>query len=212
MHRFVIVGLLSLALAAAAGAAAAEAPSPIKTAELSARLYAAGIAVRAPVLVLAAAKLRKEIAPTPGGRAADGAGPATGAGAPLDWEAMLDTAAGFATGDDAMLGLIEDARVEGMKGVVKGPIYSNGEVAGGMTDVYSGVGFKGGEYAEVYVEGKGRSDLNLFVFDAAGRLVCSDTDISDIAYCGWRPATGGDFEIKVENRGKQANAYALMSN
>ena len=72
--------------------------------------------------------------------------------------------------------------------------------------------FKGGEYAEVYVEGRGTSDLNLYVYDAQNRLVCSDTDISDIAYCGWRPAKTAAFSVKVENKGKSGAPYSMMTN
>ena len=72
--------------------------------------------------------------------------------------------------------------------------------------------FKAGEYAEVYVEANDGSDLNLYIYDSAGRLVCSDTDESSISYCGWRPAEAGEFTIKVENRGGGDTGYALMTN
>ena len=70
-----------------------------------------------------------------------------------------------------------------------------------------------GDYAEVYVEAKETaSDLNLFVRDGRGRLVCSDTDISAIAYCGWRPATSEFFTVEVVNRGPAASSYSLVTN
>ena len=184
--------------------------SPVKMAELSARLYAAGQAAQDPVLILAAAKLRKQTNPIEIVRPADGTDSATGT--PLGWEEMLAAAAALAVGDDVLLGLIEDARAETTKGVVTGPVYNIGSLAGGRSDTYPRIDFKGGEYAEVYVEAKTAVDLNLTVRDAQGRLVCADSDASHIAYCGWRPAENGGYVLLVENKGKAATGYALMTN
>lgn len=230
--------LLSAACAAALSLAApARAQtSPLRLAELSFQLYAQGIAAKDPVLVLAAARLRQgldlsageariagaarlpgkpvsvglsggaRIAPEKAGD--DEAGPAT----PLSAADMLDAAADLAAGDEALLGLIEDARAEGGRGVATGQVYSISEIRDGGTDTYDPLPFRGGEYAEVYVESRDGSDLNLFVYDDQGRLVCSDTDISAIAYCGWRPAANGAFTIEVKNRGQGGAGYALMTN
>ena len=75
--------------------------SGVKTAELSAQLYAAGVAAGDPVLLIAAAKLRKPLAFRGEGEA------------PLGWEAMLTQAEYLAAGDDVLLGLITDVRAEG---------------------------------------------------------------------------------------------------
>ena len=188
----------------------AETPSPVKVAELSARLYAAGMEAGDPLLVLSAAKLRKGLALVAGNRAAvEGV---AGQGAPLGWKEMLASAAGLAAGDEALLGLIEDAKVEASKGVASGPVYNIGSLGNGRGDTYPPIEFRGGEYAEVYVEAKAAVNLNLGVYDDKGRLVCSDTDISHIAYCGWTPATPGSFTLKVENKGPAAADYALMTN
>ena len=188
----------------------AETPSPVKVAELSARLYAAGMEAGDPLLVLSAAKLRKGLALVAGNRAAvEGV---AGQGAPLGWKEMLASAAGLAAGDEALLGLIEDAKVEATKGVASGPVYNIGSLSNGKGDTYPPIEFRGGEYAEVYVEAKAATNLNLGVYDDKGRLVCSDTDISPIAYCGWTPATGGSFTLKVDNKGPVGADYALMTN
>ncbi len=189
---------------------AANPLSPIKTAELSARLFAAGEAARDPILILSAAKLRKSINPEQTDRSAEGGEAASGG--PWGWEEMLARAEELATGDDAILGLIEDARAETTKGVVTGPVYNIGSLGGGRSDKYPKIEFKGGEYAEVYVEAKSSVDLNLTVQDAQGRLVCADSDVSHIAYCGWRPAENGSYILLVENKGKAATSYALMTN
>lgn len=204
---------LALSLACALGAAPAafaEAPSPVKTAELSARLFATGVEMQDPLLMLSAAKLRKTLNPAETSRAPDDGTPATDL--PLGWEEMLAAAAPLAEGDDTLLGLIDDIRAESTKGVATGPVYNIGNIRNGKTDTYASVSFVGGEYAEVYVEAKGGADLNLTVLDAQGRLVCSDTDKSHIAYCGWRPSATEPFSIKVENRGPSGVNYALMTN
>ena len=205
MRLMLAVCVMSLALPAWA-----EGPSPVKVAELSARLYAVGMEAGDPVLVLSAAKLRKSIAPVAGDRAAvDGV---AGQSAPLGWEEMLASAAGLAAGDEVVLGLIEDASVEANKGVASGPVYNIGSLGNGKGDTYPPIEFRGGEYAEVYVEAKAATNLNLAVYDDKGRLVCSDTDISHIAYCGWTPASAGTFTLKVDNKGPSAADYALMTN
>lgn len=202
--------LLALSIATLALPALAEGPSPVKIAELSARLYAAGIEAGDPLLVLSAAKLRKTLAPVAGERTAvDGV---AGQGAPMGWDEMLEAAAGLAAGDEIVLGLIEDARVETVKGVASGPVYNIGSLGNGKGDTYPPIEFRGGEYAEVYVEAKAATNLNLAIYDNKGRLVCSDTDISHIAYCGWTPASAGTFTLKVDNKGPVGADYALMTN
>ncbi|HSF63840.1 MAG TPA: hypothetical protein VLA78_05605 [Paracoccaceae bacterium] len=200
--------LLSAALALPA---TAEPLSPVQTAALSARLYDAGVQAGDPVLILAAARLRKTIAPEAApGRAADGG--EAGTDAPLTWEAMLATAEALSEGDEVMAGLYDDLRAETTKGVVSGPVYNIGSLGRGKRDTYGRIDFKGGEYAEVYVEAQSSVDLNLTVVDAQGRLVCADTDISHIAYCGWRPDAAGAFTLIVDNKGAAATGYALMTN
>jgi hypothetical protein len=135
-----------------------------------------------------------------------------GEGTPLSWEEMLASAAGLAGEDETLMGLIEDAKAEATKGVASGPVYNIGSLGNGKGDTYPPIEFRGGEYAEVYVEAKASVNLNLTVYDDKGRLVCSDTDISHIAYCGWTPASAGSFTLKVDNKGPAAAAYALMTN
>lgn len=205
MRRLLAVCMMFLALPAWA-----EGPSPVKVAELSARLYAAGMEAGDPLLVLSAARLRKTLTPVAGDRAAvDGI---AGEGAPLGWEEMLASAVELAGDDATLLGLIADATAETNKGVASGPVYNIGSLGNGKGDTYPPIEFRGGEYAEVYVEAKATTNLNLVVYDDKGRLVCSDTDISHIAYCGWTPATAGSFTLKVDNKGPMGADYALMTN
>ena len=184
--------------------------SAVKVAELSARLFALGTDTQDPLLIITAAKLRKTIAPVPTDRAATGGKTATDA--PLGWKEMLASAEPLAADNPDLLTLIDDVGVETTKGVASGPVYNIGVLTNGGDDTYPPIEFRGGEYAEVYVEAKSATNLNLTIMDDRGRLVCADTDISPIAYCGWTPATGGTFTLTVENKGPVAANYALMTN
>lgn len=207
MRRLTTAALLLTALALPA---MADPLTPVKKAELSARLFATGLEDADPLLILSAAKLRKQLAPTKSDRSATGGEAADDA--PLSWEDMLAAAEPLAEGNDLLLALIEDIRAESTKGVASGPVYNIGKLGNGGNDTYPPIEFIGGEYAEVYVEAKSATNLNLTITDAKGRLVCSDTDVSHIAYCGWTPDAGGTFTLKVENKGPAGASYALMTN
>lgn len=203
--------LIALTLAFAAPAHAAGELPPLRAMEMSRQLFEAGMAARDPLLMASAAQLRKGVAVEAVERAGSDGEAVTGE-APMSWEAMLDAAEEAAGEDAAMLSVIEDIRLASTKGVSTGPVYSISRLAAKKTDTYPPLPYDGGKYAEVYVEGGGGSDLNLYVYDAKGRLVCSDTDISDVAYCGWRPASSEAFTVKVENKGAGTNRYSLMTN
>ena len=212
MRRLSLAAILlaSIALPTLALPSYAETLTPVKTAELSARLYATGLELGDPLLILSAAKLRKSLGLTATPRLPEGGVADTET--PLSWQDMLASATDLAADDETLLGLIDDISAESNKGVFSGPVYNIGSLKNGGKDSYPGVEFVGGEYAEVYVEAKSATDLNLSIYDAQGRLVCSDTDASHIAYCGWRPADTGSFTMKVENHGPQGAKYALMTN
>lgn len=195
--------------------ALADGPAPLRQIEASRVAYDAGIANDDPLLVLAAAKLRRGTDLQEADRTPDEIDAGTGTGADtefLTWQSMVEEARALARGDPAMLGVIDDMVDESTKGVVIGPVYNRARLGPKGRDVYGKVPFKGREYAEIYVEARGPQDLNLFVYDAQNRLVCSDTDPSAIAYCGWTPRKTGDFSIRVENASGASAAYALITN
>ncbi|MFN3973629.1 MAG: hypothetical protein ACK4L4_20260, partial [Gemmobacter sp.] len=158
------------------------------------------------------ARLRRSVNPVAGDLRPTDPEDATATPPPLGWQEMLAEAARLAPGDALIADLIDEVQSETAKGVVSGPIYGLSALNAGRNDLYERVPFEGGAYAEVYVEARNRSDLKLFVEDDRGRLVCSDTDVSHIAYCGWRPGMTAGFTIRVENRGPQRANYALMTN
>jgi hypothetical protein len=196
---------------ASTGVASAQDIRPLSQIKTSGEVYALGVETRDPLLIIAAAKIRKQTNLTPTDRQPEGGGDLAEGGF-LDWSKMLDVAQDFASGDNSMLGLIEDVRAENSKGVIDGPLYSIIKIKSGGNDTYKSLPFEGGKYAEIYIEGNGNSDLNLFVYDDQNRLVCSDTDASDIAYCGWRPVSSAPFSVTVKNKGGSSNQYSLITN
>ncbi len=203
------LGLIIGAMLIGTGAVA-RADTALQQMQTARAMYEIGVAQDDPLLILAAAKLRKAIPTDPGTLTPEGG--ALTEGEPLGWQAMLAAAAPLVAGDPTLEGLAEDIEAERSKGVTNGPVYSIVKIGGGATDTYPSVPFTGGEYAEIYVEGPSGGDLNLLVHDAKGRLVCSDTDISAIAYCGWRPAADGAFTISVVNETGRGGQYSMMTN
>ena len=72
--------------------------------------------------------------------------------------------------------------------------------------------FWASELAEVCVSGDGDTDLDLYVYDANGNLIGSDTDYTDECVVRWVPAWTGTFIVKVVNRGALYNNFAIWTN
>ncbi len=207
---------MRLELALAAGLLAsfsAQAPAQeatqLQKVNTARALYEIGLANDDALLILAAAKLRKEVPLTQTERAPEGRRAEDGA--PLEWQEMLASALPLIEGNPILMGISEDIEAERSKGVTDGPVYSVARIASGGRDVYDNLPFDGGTYAEIYLEGPSGSDLNLMIRDSKGRLVCSDTDISAIAYCGWKPLAADVFQVTVESA-RGGGKYSLMSN
>lgn len=190
--------------------AQADTGAVLSKAQASRVMYESGLEARDPLMVVAAAKLRRSLGLEPASRSAENA-PAT-QGDFLGWQAMLSAARDLSEGDDLMLGLIEDVEAEQTKGIVYGPVYNIGQLSAKTSDTYRDLPLEGAEYAEFYVEAKGNSDLNIFVYDEKDRLACSDTDASAIAYCGFRPRATANFTIKITNASSQDTQYSLITN
>ena len=168
-----------------------------------------------PLSLIVAAGMRQQVALTEVDRTPtnEGAGTAEPDDTPeLTVEAILDEAKSISGDDDMIVALADDVMASATKGRSVGPGYNVVTLPGGTTDNYFGVSFDGSKYAEVYAEGSGRTNLDLYIYDENGNLICSDTDSSDVAYCGWTPKWTGAFDIKVINRGGASNRYALITN
>jgi hypothetical protein len=92
-----------------------------------------------------------------------------------------------------------------------GPNYGTGRVDARSTNIYN-VPFEGGAPALFTVRGDGDTDLDLYVYDENGNLICSDTDYTDQLVCSWSPRWTGMFRIEVRNLGNVYNRYQVRTN
>ncbi len=200
-----IAAILGLALLAPASPLTAGELPRLREAVLSGALYQWGQTAGDALALLAAARLRKQaglpkVAP-------DGAALQL-----LSWQQMLDAARALAGDDPALAALADEVATDTTRGVRIGPAWVIARIAPGNGPDRVDYSFRGGELAEVYVEGAPGANLDLSVHDEEGRTVCADTDPSNIAYCNWTPAHDATFALVVENRGAEAVEYVLITN
>ena len=96
-------------------------------------------------------------------------------------------------------------------GAVGGPKYSEDRVYGKDYVDYT-CKFWANELAEVIVIGDGDNDLDLYIYDANGNLIASDTDYTDQCVCRWVPSWTGAFTIRIVNRGAIYSNFAIATN
>ncbi len=128
----------------------------------------------------------------------------------FDESKLIADATRFADGNKTLLALIKDAE-KTTRGRVGGPMRTNDRVLGGYTDTWK-IQFRGGETAYVCVIGDGDTDLDLFVYDANGNFITSDTDSSDYCVVSFTPRWTGTFYIKIKNLGRVYNNYTIITN
>jgi hypothetical protein len=129
-----------------------------------------------------------------------------------DPQKLLADAKVIADGDKTLLAMIEKAKASTKtRGAVGGAKYASSRVHSGQTDEYV-VRFWGGETAAVYVSGDGDTDLDLYIYDASGKLVTSDIDYSDECVCIWKPRSTASYKVRIKNRGDVYNAYTIVTN
>ena len=118
-------------------------------------------------------------------------------------------------GDDATLLAMADRvtaqLAEAVRGAVGGPKRISASVSAHSYIMYT-ISFRGGELAEVAVCGDHDTDLDLYVYDENGNLICSDTDYSDVCYVTFYPRWTGSFYVKIVNRGNVYNRFTLATN
>jgi hypothetical protein len=130
---------------------------------------------------------------------------------PVTAEAMFAKAKELAAGDDALLGVIDDAMAETGRGRIGGAVSWLSRLPAGSVDVWE-VPFYGNSYAEIAVVGDGDANLDVMVTDENGNVFCYDVSWSDSLYCDFTPAWDGYFYVTVENVGGVRNSYYLMTN
>ncbi len=187
---------------------------PIARLQMSSDLLAFGRDTKDPLVLIAAARIMKalsgsEVDLKPEGRAASGF--AQKSGLPVSPNSILVEARDFAKGDKIINLLIDQTVAAGTSATIEQPKTHQDTVQARATDVYSVV-FNGGQLAEAGVAGDGVGDLDLFVYDENGNLVCRSSASTDREYCRWWPKWTGPFRIEVQNLGGAADLYRLATN
>ena len=160
-----------------------EGSSAFKSLVLSRQLIAYGSKNRDALALIVAAGIRSKLALNAIDRKTDadeGIEAATSTDTAFDTKSILVIATKYAATNDTLLELIEDVRTANSRGKTDGPAYNIKTVKARGKNNYRNINFEGGKYAEIYVEGSGRANLDLYIYDQKNRLVCSDTDPSDI--------------------------------
>ena len=65
-------------------------------------------------------------------------------------------------------------------------------------------------HAHIYLRGAGRTDLDLEVYDSAGRLVARSTAGGDDEEVALNVYRGGVFTVRVRNLGDDSNNYQIL--
>jgi hypothetical protein len=98
------------------------------------------------------------------------------------------------------------------RGALGGPKMTQGQsVEAKATDTFT-IEFKGAEKAELTLVGDLDGDLDLLVYDEAGKLVASDTAGTDKCVVAWTPAQKGNFVVHIKNLNGETNRYTLITN
>jgi hypothetical protein len=190
--------------------AAAQAVEDARTAYALARY---GDANQDALALITAARLLKELGGSDSSaRWVSPAGSKAGGGRPMTLQAILERAKALAAGRADLLALVADVESSGTRGRTDqhtGPYRT--VVNARATDVFT-ITFRGAETAVVAISGDGESDLDLYIRDENGHLVCYSESDGDDEWCRWTPRWTGPFTIRVVNRGDVANQYILRRN
>ena len=209
-------------------AAAASTSNPVDDAAAALKLAAWGRANKSPEALIAAAQLLSASGVTAGDakktseanadKPADAKAPAKAKGAAPahDASGLLAEASTLAKSQkkdalakdaDAVLAKLPAAT----RGATNGARENFDEVNAYSTDVYT-ISFDANEPAAVGLSGDGSTDLDLYVYDQNGNLICTSNGAGDDEACSWTPVWTGPFKIQVKNVGGVENYYAIVTN
>lgn len=190
-------GLLMLAVGATMiGAAPAieDAADGFALLRRSAELARIGEVRRDPLLLIAAARLRRSVDVTLEGEAVDRA---------AEWLARAEA---LGAADPRILGLVADTRAEASKGRAAGPRVSQALLSAGQRMRFAET-FRAGRPAVVYIEGDGDTDVALSVGSA-----CRDLSPGDIKICTWTPRRAERVTVEIANTGRIRNRVLMGTN
>ena len=188
--------------------------SPISVLIMANALAAQGIEQKDPLLLVTSAKLLKlnAIETKARQKVAEGGSKSSKEGRErYTPDRLLEYAQEWSGDNKAYKSLIAQVESLQTRGRVGGAAQHVDAVDAGASDHYE-LMFYGREWAEVAVIGDGDTDLDLYVRDENGNVVCEDTDSTDTMYCAWKPKFDGNFTISIKNYGEVYNEYLIMTN
>lgn len=124
---------------------------------------------------------------------------------------MLAAARDLAGERQDLIAMIEDVEAGGSRGSVYGE-GSYEDYIGPYASMAYDEGFFGSERAIVTLNGWDDTDLDLYVYDEYGNLICEGASYTSSEYCEWTPRWTGNFTIVVYNNGGIENSYSLWTN
>ncbi len=80
------------------------------------------------------------------------------------------------------------------------------------SDVIYKIKFFANQDAEFAVIGDGGTDVDILVYDEAGKLVAKDDALTDLALVRWKPGKTQTFTIKVSNLHAEENTCVMGHN
>lgn len=194
--------------------AALKAPSSASNAHLAQSLVRYGDANKDAVAMITAARILSAAGAQDKNRdkkPEGGKGEESKQGPDMTVAGILARAKQYAGERKDLVAMADDVAGAGARGREGGPTRTVTVVRSGATDVFSNVVFRGGEPAFVGISGDGDSDLDLYVYDENGNLICRSTSAGDDEACRWNPRWTGPFRIQVRNLGV-ANRYLIVTN
>ena len=105
-----------------------------------------------------------------------------------------------------MLGVAQRASADPVGGLV----VRRDRVLPNYTDTWT-LRCYGDEITQVTINGDGSTDLDLYVYDENGNLICKDEGYSDDCVASFRPFWTQTMTIKVVNRGGRTNRYSFRA-
>lgn len=210
----------------------AETRSPVEQMALAQQLYAYGLEDEDPMLIIAAARLAAGVPseevelettdipePDDGTKAEEKAkaDAKTAKGSdtpPPDLSAMIAKGRELAGDQKSLQAMLDDIEATKAKGVVSGPKVHSRAIGPRIRVRYYGrtTTYRGGRRATVSLAGNGATNLDLYVYDENGNLICKSTRGWDRESCAWSPRWTGPFKIYVVNRGYRTNFYKIWTN
>lgn len=126
-------------------------------------------------------------------------------------QGLLTRAKAMAKGRADIIAMANEAESARSRGRSEGPHVATSVIRGSTTAALP-VQFEGGALAVVGISGDGATDLDLYVFDEAGKRICAAEGNGDDEICRFTPRATSTYRIEVKNLGKIANQFLFVSN